>query len=192
MAPDFATIQDMQLLVDFFPIVLFFAVYSIYDSIYLATGALMAAMTIQIAVQWFRHRHLNKMLLISGGVVLLFGTATLVLQDAIFIQWKPTIANWLFAVAFVASRYIGGKTLVERMLGESIPAPKSVWNQLNWIWVANFVLLGAANLYVVYNFSEAFWVKFKLASIIGFTLVTMLVTAIWVWKHLPDQPQEES
>jgi len=182
----------MQLLVDLLPIILFFAVYSIYGNIYLATATLMAVMAAQIAIQWIRHRKISKMLLISGGAVLVLGGATLILRNPIFVQWKPTIANWAFAIAFIGARYVGDKTLLERMMGESIELPASVWRQLNWVWVANFALLGAANLYVVYHYSEAAWVKFKLYSIIASTLFCFVVTVAWIWKHLPEQPQKES
>lgn len=184
--------KTMQLLIDLLPIILFFAVYFIYDSIYLATGVLMAAMGVQIAVQWIRHRTVSKMLLISGGAALLLGGATLILRNPTFVQWKPTVANWAFAVAFIAARYIGNKTLLERMMGEAVQLPQNVWRQLNWVWVANFALLGAANLYVVYNYSEATWVKFKLASIIVSTALCLLITIAWMWRHLPEQPQNES
>jgi intracellular septation protein len=192
MSPTFATTLNMQLLVDLFPIILFFTVYMVNGSIYVATAALMGAMVLQIAVQWFRHRTVSKMLLISGAVVILFGGATLILRNPIFIQWKPTIANWLFAAAFAASRYIGKKTLIERMLGEAVEMPTAAWRQLNWIWIASFFLLGAINIYVIYNYSEATWVKFKLVSIIVFTVVSMLITAAWMWKHLPKETQNES
>lgn len=182
----------MQLLVDLFPIILFFAVYSATGSIYWATAALMAAMALQVAIQWFRKHTVSKMLLISGGVVLLFGGATLLLRDPRFIQWKPTIANWLFAGAFVTSRYVGDKTLIERMLSEAVELPTTAWRQLNWMWIANFTLLGALNLYVVYNYSEETWVTFKLVSIIVFTLVSMILTAVWIWKYLPKETQSES
>jgi intracellular septation protein len=192
MSPILATAQSMQLLVDLFPIILFFTVYMVNGSIYIATAALMGAMVLQIAFQWFRHRTVSKMLLISGAVVILFGGATLILRNPIFIEWKPTIANWLFAAAFIGSRYVGEKTLIERMLGEAVEMPKAAWRQLNWIWVGNFFLLGAINIYVVYNYSLATWVKFKLISIIVFTVVTMVITATWIWKHLPKEPQNES
>jgi intracellular septation protein len=192
MSPILATAQSMQLLVDLFPIILFFTVYMVNGSIYIATAALMGAMVLQIAFQWFRHRTVSKMLLISGAVVILFGGATLILRNPIFIEWKPTIANWLFAAAFIGSRYVGEKTLIERMLGEAVEMPKAAWRQLNWIWVGNFFLLGAINIYVVYNYSLATWVKFKLISIIVFTVVSMVITATWIWKHLPKEPQNES
>jgi intracellular septation protein len=192
MYGNFERILNMQLLTDLLPIILFFAVYSVYGSIYVATAVLMAMMAILIGVQWIRHRTVSRMLLISGGLVLLLGGATLILRRPIFVQWKPTIANWAFAVAFIGSRYIGDKTLLERAMGDAIDLPAHIWHQLNWVWVANFVLLGAANLYVVYNYSEPTWVKFKLASIIASIVFCLLITIARIWKYLPEQPQKES
>ena len=79
-----------------------------------------------------------------------------------------------------------------RPLGDTIDLPDHIWHQLNWVWVANFVLLGAANLYVVYNYSEPTWVKFKLASIIASIVFCLLITIARIWKYLPEQPQKES
>ena len=182
----------MQLFVDLLPVILFFAVYFLFDSIYLATGVLMAALGLQIAIQWLRHRKVSKMLLISGGAAILLGGATLILKNPIFVQWKPTIANWAFAAAFVASRYFGDKTLIERMLGEAMALPTPVWRQLNWMWSANFFVLGALNLYVVYNYSEPAWVRFKLISIIVFSILSMAMTALWIWRHMPEETPGES
>ena len=69
----------MQILVDFFPIVVFFVTYKLAD-VFTATAALMAAMAIQIAIQWFRQGKVNKMLLISGALVGIFGGITLLLR----------------------------------------------------------------------------------------------------------------
>jgi len=181
----------MQLLFDFFPIIIFFVVYKLYG-IYAATAAIMAAMAVQIATQWFRERKVNKMLLISGILVGLFGGITLLLRNPIFIQWKPTIVEWLFAVAFLGSRYIGSQTLTQRVMGQAMELPSAMWRQLNMIWVANFTVLGAANLYVVYNFDEATWVNFKLFGTLGLTVVTVIGQAVWIAAHQPEQQQEES
>lgn len=180
----------MQLLVDFFPIIVFFAAFKLYG-IYAATGAVIVAMALQIAFQWLRERTVNKMLLTSGILVLVFGTATLMLRDPIFIQWKPTIVYALFAAAFLVSHFIGSKTLVERAMGHVMELPGQTWRQLNWIWVAHFILLGIANIYVVYNYSEATWVNFKLFGTLGFTLLTVIGQAIWIAVHSTSGQQEE-
>ena len=60
---------SMQILVDFFPIVVFFVTYKL-AGMFAATGALMAAMAVNIAIQWFREGTVSKMLLVSGALVM--------------------------------------------------------------------------------------------------------------------------
>jgi intracellular septation protein len=180
----------MQVLVDFFPIIIFFAAFKLYG-IYVATGAVIVAMALQIAFQWLRERKVSKMLLTSGVLVLLFGSATLLLRDPIFIQWKPTIVYALFAAAFLGSRFVGSKTLVERAMGHVMELPARTWRQLNWIWVAHFSVLGAANIYVVYNYSEEIWVDFKLFGTLGLTLLTVVGQAVWIATQSTTETPEE-
>ena len=99
----------MRILVDFLPIIIFFITYK-YAGMYAATGAIIIAMAIQIIFQWLRDKKVNKMLLISAILVSIFGGITLLFRDPIFIQWKPTVVNWLFALVFLGSRYIGKTT----------------------------------------------------------------------------------
>ena len=169
----------MQAFIDFLPIIVFFVAYQMAD-IYTATAALIIAMTLQIGYQWLRDRKVNRMLLTSGILVLFFGGITLLVREPIFIQWKPTVVNWLFATAFLGSRYIGGKTLTERVMGQAVELDSTMWRQLNLMWVGNFAFLGAANLYVVYNFTEAVWVNFKLFGMLGFTVLMVVIQVIWI------------
>jgi intracellular septation protein len=181
----------MQLLVDFLPIIVFFVAFKLYG-MYVATAAIIVAMAIQIAVQWIRERTVNKMLLISGVLVAILGGITLILRNPIFLQWKPTIVNWLFAVAFLGSQFIGSRTLIQRVMGHAVELPAQMWKQLNLMWVANFIILGAANLYVVYNFDENTWVNFKLFGMLGLTLLTAVGQAIWIASRTAGHEQEGS
>jgi len=180
----------MQILVDFLPIIVFFATYKV-AGVYAATAAIMAAMTLQIGFQWLRDRTVNKMLLTSGILVAVFGGITLLFRNPIFIQWKPTVVNWLFAAVFLGSRYIGKKTLTERVMGHAVELEVVMWRQLNLMWVANFTFLGAANLYVVYNFDEATWVNFKLFGMLGLTFVMVLIQVAWIAARTAGRQQEE-
>jgi intracellular septation protein len=180
----------MQILIDFFPIIVFFAAYK-YAGMFVATAAIIVAMAVQIAIQWLRTGTVNKMLLTSGVLVAVFGGVTLTLRDPIFIQWKPTIVNALFAGAFLGSRFIGDKTLTERMMGHAVHLNTEMWRQLNMMWVGNFAFLGAANLYVVYNFDEATWVNFKLFGMLGLTLAMVVVQAIWIAAKTAGREQRE-
>ncbi|MCB1855534.1 MAG: septation protein A [Halieaceae bacterium] len=194
----------MKQLAEFLPIVLFFIVYQMngetlsiggwqytVDGIFTATGVLMAATVVQVAVSYALTRTLEKRLLWLLLAVLIFGGATLVFRNQMFIQWKPTIFNWVLALVFGASQFIGDKNLMERTLGSQIHLPKPVWTRLNLLWVANFAIVGALNLVVAYGFSEETWVSYKLYSAIGFTLLLTVLTALLVAPHLKEDQLAE-
>jgi len=146
----------MKLLFDFFPILLFFIAYKVFG-IYAATAVAIAAAVVQNAVFWFRHRRFENMHLVTLGLIVVLGGATLILQDKSFIMWKPTAVNWMFALAFLGSQFFGEKTLVERMMSHAIQIPRSAWTRLNMSWVIFFIAMGLANLYVAnfYFIAEA-------------------------------------
>lgn len=169
----------MQLLVDYIPIVIFIAAY-FYRDIFYATGVLMVAMPILLAGQWLLTRKVNKIYAASTVLVLVLGGATLFFRNPTFLYWKPTVLNWAAALAFLGSQWIGEKCFVERMLGNAADLEKDQWLRLNQIWVGFFVFVGAVNLYVAYNFSEAFWVKFKLFGMLGITFVFVIIQSIWL------------
>ena len=188
----------MKLVFDFLPIIVFFAVYQLYgkfvsadDAMFAATIAIMVVMSIQIAVQWIRTRTVNRIMLISGLLVLVFGGITLVLREGLFIQWKVTILNWLLAIGFLASQFIGGRTFVEKIMGEAIALPQVIWRRLNLMWVVNFAAIGALNLYVVYNFAEPTWVKFKFYGLIPLSLLMALITGIYASRHVIEAQGKE-
>ena len=175
----------MQLLFDFLPLIAFFGAYIAYD-LYVATATIIVVMALQIAYQWLRHRKVNKMLLISGALVTIFGGITLALRNPLFIQWKVTVVNWLFAAAFLGSQYIGDKTFTERIMGHAVHLDRHVWRQLNTLWIANFAVIGALNLYVMYNFDEQTWVYFKTWGMIGLSLLMAVGQAIWISSRTND------
>jgi len=153
----------MKLLFDFFPILLFFLAYKLYG-IYVATGVAMGASLLQVGVYWHRHRRFEKMHLITLALIMVLGGATLLFENKTFIMWKPTAVNWAFGLAFLASHFIGKQTLVERMMGHAITVPAPAWKRLNFSWVAFFVLMGLANLYVAGFYFDAERVLFTAAG----------------------------
>lgn len=182
----------MKLLFDFLPIVLFFVAYKLAD-IYVATGALIVATLAQTAWLWLRQRRVETMPLVTAGLVLVFGGATLFLHDPIFVKWKPTVVNWLFALLFVGSRYIGQKTLLERMMGGQLELPGAVWIKLTYAWTIFFLAMGAVNLYVAFAFDENTWVNFKLFGFLGLTVLFILAQAAYMSRHVKtDDPSKES
>ena len=191
--PPWKSATGMKLLFDFLPILLFFIAYKMAD-IYVATGVLIVVTLAQTGWIWLRQRRIEKLPLFTAGLVLALGSATLLLKDPMFVKWKPTVVNWLFAVAFLGSLFIGQKTLLERMLGGQLELPAPVWVKLTFAWTIFFFAMGVANLYVAFNFDENTWVNFKLFGMLGLTLAFVLAQAAYMSRHLKldDTPPEKS
>src|SRR5687767_383910 len=143
----------MKVLFDVFPVILFFAAYQVSD-IYVATATAIVASMAQVAWVWLRHRKVDKMLWVSLGLIVVFGGATLLFRDKLFIQWKPTVLYWLFAGVLAFAALALKKNLIRAMMESQVSLPEEVWTRLNASWIAFFAAMGALNLYVAYNFSE--------------------------------------
>ncbi|MGH8132609.1 MAG: inner membrane-spanning protein YciB [Steroidobacteraceae bacterium] len=173
----------MQALTEFAPLVAFIVAYYL-RGLYLATAVLMAAMLPMLALDWLRQRRIPPMHALSAVLVLIFGTATLLLHDRHFIQWKPTVFFWIASVAFLASTWIGKRTLTERLLGsafgERLQLPAARWRRLNAWWVGFYALLGGLNLAVAHYASERAWVNFKVFGLSLLTLAFVALQLMWL------------
>ena len=179
----------MQLLLELLPLAAFLVAYK-FGGIYVATATLMAAMTLSLGVLWLRARKPPAMFAASTAMVLIFGAATLVLRNARFIQWKPTIFLWLLAIAFLVSAFMGSQPLAQRMLqpalGE-VTLPRRDWLKLNHAWVAFGLITGAANLVLAYHVSEAQWVKMKVFGLTGVMVLFLFAQTVWLYRRAHSQ-----
>jgi intracellular septation protein len=130
------------------------------------------------------------MQLVTLALVVFLGGATILFQDKTFIQWKPTVVNWLFGAAFLGSHFIGQKTIVQRLMDSNISLPGPVWRNLNIAWIIFFVAMGIINLLVAYSLSEEAWVNFKLFGMLGLTLVFILIQGLYMSKHIQADTNE--
>ena len=193
----------MKQLLELLPLVLFFGAYQMdgdtltvsgwshtFDGIFSATAVLMISTALTWLISSLLEKRNDKRLMWMTLAVLLFGAATLILRDQRFIQWKPTVFNWVLAAVFLGSQFIGKRTVLERVLGSQLSLPRPIWTRLNVLWIGNFALVGALNLFVAYRFKEAVWVSYKLYSSIGFTLALMLLTVAIVAPHVKDDGEQ--
>ena len=178
----------MKFLFDLFPVILFVAAFMWTDSIYIATAVIIPASVAQVAYVWFRHRRIERMLLVSMVLVLILGGLTLFLQDERFIKWKPTVLYWLFAAVLALAPYVARKNIVRLMMEKGFSAPDRVWNVLNAAWVIFFVVMGVLNLYIAQNFSLAFWVQFKLWGLTGLMFAFIAAQVAVLYKYV-DEPE---
>ena len=79
------------------PLLVFFGVNAKFQ-LFVATGAFMVAIVAAMLASYVVTRHVPLMAIVTGIVVIVFGTLTLVLHDETFIKVKPTIIYGLFAL----------------------------------------------------------------------------------------------
>lgn len=205
----------MKLLFDFFPIILFFVSYykasfliensfigqlidparpDFINATIIATGIAIIASFVQVAIHWFNTRKFERMHIFSLVLITVLGSITIFLGNPAFIQWKPTVLNWLFAGVFLGSMHVGEKPIIRRMMGHHIELPTNVWSTLNLAWVVFFFISGAANLYVAfyYNLDASpetrmdTWVNFKLFGLMGLTIIFVILQAFYLSRYISE------
>lgn len=170
-----------KFLFDLFPIILFFIAFKIYD-IFIATAVAIIATLLQIIYVYLKDKKVEKVLLFNGVMITFLGGLTILLQDKMFIMWKPSVLYWCFALILLFSNLFLKKNLVQMALGKQVELKNKFWNVINWYTSIFFVLLGFINLYVAYNFSEDTWVNFKLFGITGLLLMYMIFLGLYISK----------
>jgi intracellular septation protein len=181
----------MKILIDFFPILLFFGAFKIYG-IYVGTAVLMAATVVQMGLIYKIDHKLQMMHKVTLALVLVFGTLTLVLQDDRFIKWKPTVLYAAMALGLSVALWIMKKNFLKLMLGSQLTLPENVWMRLNLVWIVYCVFMSAINGYVAANFSTEAWVDFKLWGYV-FPLAFIVGQGFYISRYITaDETKTES
>lgn len=208
----------MKLLVDFLPIILFFASFKYAEvhadgaarfatehfgflisggvvgpqeaPVLLATVVVILATAVQIGYMLLRRQKIDMMLWITFVLVVVLGGATIWFHNATFIKWKPSVLYWSMALAFLLSQTLFGKNLLRQLLGQQIELPAPVWQRLNLAWIAFFALMGVINLYVAYSYSTSTWASFKAFGATGLMLVFMVAQGFYLSRHLEPEVEK--
>ncbi|MHB8667518.1 MAG: septation protein A [Burkholderiales bacterium] len=179
----------MKFLFDLFPVILFFVAFKL-QGIYVATAVAIVASVAQIGWLWLRGRKIDAMLWVSLAIIVVFGSATLLLHDETFIKWKPTVLYWMFASVLSVSMLFYRKNLIRAMLGDKIQLPDPAWSKLNFSWAGFFALMGFLNLYVAFNFPTDTWVNFKLFGGTGLMLAFVIGQGLFLAKYVEPTESE--
>ncbi len=179
-----------NMLIDFIPVLLFFAAFKIYG-IYVATTVGIVATAVQVLLTRFIRKKFDKQQVVTLVIFVLFGGLTLYFHDPIFVKWKPSIIFWIFGIAFLLSHFIGKKPLAQRMLegmleAQTAAVPATLWVRLNAAWAIFFIFLGTVNIYIAYHFSTDVWVNFKVYGIMLCLLAFSFAQAMCLSRYLTD------
>jgi intracellular septation protein len=172
-----------------FPIILFFTVFKFKD-IYTATAVAIAASILQIVYTYIKNKKIETPMLIGLAVIVIFGGATLIVHDELFIKWKPTVLYWIFSSIMIIGRLVFKKNLIYELLHKQMEIPAHIWEKTNIMWILFFTAIGGLNLYIVYNYSTDTWVNFKLFGILGCMIFFLVIQAMVIAPYLKNDSEK--
>lgn len=184
----------LKLLLEIGPLIIFFFAYNNSERvagwfglgemapILIATAVFIPTMGAALLVSWMLQGRIPVMPLVSFILVAIFGGLTLYLQDDTFIKMKPTILNLMFALALMGGLAFGNLFL-KTIFGDGWEIVDAGWRKLTIRWALFFVFLAVLNEVIWRNFSEEFWVNFKVWGNLPLTLIFAVSQFLMIQKY---------
>ena len=165
----------MNELLEYIPLIGFLLSYFLLKDIYTATAILMGLYAVLYLVLKITNRDISRTFRFTLWLVFLFGGLTVVFQNEIFIQWKPTLFSWGCAGVLLLFKFKDKKAFaLKTMLGDKLTMEDSGWRFLT-NYVALFLLFqGFVNIWVATHLSTENWVTFKVIGLPVLTLIMVL------------------
>jgi intracellular septation protein len=175
--------QIIKIALELGPLLIFFFVNANYD-IFTATAWFMGAMVVSLVLSWLILKKIAIMPLVTGVVVLIFGSLTLLLQDDTFIKMKPTITNSLFAAVLLGG-LVFRQSLLKYVFGDVYKLRPEGWSKLTLNWGLFFVVLAVLNEVLWRNFSTDVWVAFKVWGVMPLTVIFSITQVGLLNRYAP-------
>jgi len=147
------------------------------DPIFPATAIFMVAAVAALVISLVTMRQVPIMPLVSGIVIVIFGTLSLWFQNDIFAKLKPTIINCLFSLVLFAGLYFK-KPLLSFVLGPAFQLDEAGWRKLTVRWAWFFILLALLNEIVWRGFDRDIWMTYR-------TFVPMVLSFLFIIAQMP-------
>ena len=177
-------------LVDFGPLAVFLLLYWQYN-LFTATGGLMVAVTLGLALSYGLERTVPIMPLVTAGLVLVFGGLTLWLDDERFIKMKPTIVQGLFAIVMFGG-LLFNRPVLKTLFGHAWQLNDDGWRKLTFRFGVFFLISGILNEIVWRTQSTDIWVNFKVFGLMGLTLVFIITQVPMIQRYQIVPKENES
>ena len=172
-----------KLLADWLPIILFFVAYKLAD-LYVATAVAIVASALLMGWMRIRGLPIDKMQWLSLGLIVVFGGATLLLQDERFIKLKPSLLYGLFGLGLLIPQLFMGTRLIEKLLADKVQLPEAAWARLNAAWGLFFLFMAGLNLYVASGISRMGMTETTIACFPWLLTMLVFLMLITYWPAL--------
>jgi intracellular septation protein len=158
----------VKLMIEFAPLAIFFVVSTHYNPL-TGTAVFMAATVVSVALMRRLFSQVALMALITAATGLVAGAITVALQDPSYIQMKPTIVCFIFAV-ILASGLVLDLPLFQKLLGQELHISDKGWRVLTGLWIAYFLFVAVFNEYLRREYSFDTWAFFKAFGLMPLTI----------------------
>ncbi len=183
-----ATKKPNKALLEYGPLIAFFVAFQYFkrsnpdDAMVWAAGVLAVLATIALIYGWLKYKYLSPLLILTTSVVVFFAGLTFLTGDKKFLFMKPTIVNTFFGVGVIGGIFFK-KNVIKMMMGDAIELPDIKWNTLAIRWGLFFFAMAIMNEIVWRNYSENFWVNYKVFGGMSLTLLFTLTQIPFIMKH---------
>ncbi len=169
------------------------------DEMYLAVGLFMPAFLVAFIYSVWKERRVAPMLLVTGVIVGVLGSLTLILHNKTFFYMKPTIVYALFSSVLAAGLWTG-QNFLKTLFDGALHMPDDAWATLTRRYAIFFAVLAVVNeiawRYLMRDCDltggvvcggEKHWVNLK---VFGFTIISLIFTgfqAPLIARHMPEE-----
>jgi len=179
--------SSWSMLVDYGPLIVFFAAYKIagggLQGALTATIAFMVAVSIAIAVGLFVLKRVPPMVWLSAILIIGFGGITLYLRDPRFIQMKPTFIYILLGGMLLIG-LARKKALLQWLFGPIFPGlSEQGWLNLSRNWALFFLALAAVNEVMRATLSFDTWLTVKVWGVPIISLIFAVANMPMLLRH---------
>jgi intracellular septation protein len=194
----------MKAFLEYIPLIFFLVFYKMEErvvtlfgneltlgGIYSATAILIIGTIIIYGALWLKDGSLTRMQWIVVGAVIIFGSSTLLLRSEDILKWKAPAVNWILALVFLGSQFVGESNMARNMFGHLVKMPEQRWTRLNLAWAFVFFAVGTSNLFVAFTFHD-YWVDFKVFGSMGILILASIAQIFYIYPYLETEEAEQA
>ena len=180
---------------EFGPLLVFFVAFQILKrsnpegAMLQAAGLFAIVAILALIISWVKHKAVSPMLILSTVIIAITAGLAIAFDNKVIFFMKPTLVNSMFGIAVIGGVFFK-RNIVEMLLGNAFEMPLDKWNVIAIRWGLFFFFCAILNEIIWRNFSEEFWVNFKVFGFMPLTLIFTLTQIPFIQKHGKLKTQE--
>lgn len=167
----------MDKILEYLPLIAFFITYKLNGAIF-ATKILVAVTIATSLISYIIYRKISKLNIISAVFLIFFGSLTIYTNNPFFLKIKPTILYVIFSLILLFG-LLTKSLYIKHLFNNHITLSDEKWHSISKKFIIFFLITAVLNEIVWRNYSENFWVNFK---VIGLPIITIFYFAIIIYQ----------